>query len=184
MPRILAALVVLVALTACGGPSQADLQATVEAGTRATMAALESQTAVVVAATATAAADLCGPAGLTAYADTVEAQLGRFDRQSEVVAASPRMSIATPLQALMDIQEEVRATAVPPCLADFHAAVLNAMDWHRSGFMAFAEQRGDQTVAVNFRIGNQQFQLVRAGLSQLREGVIPVVAIPQAAPGG
>lgn len=84
-----------VALTACG-PSAQQIQATVEAGIVATN----------TASTAMAAADTCSDARLLAYADAVEQLLDCYETQTEVVGATPRVGLGTPLQRLLDYEDE------------------------------------------------------------------------------
>src|SRR5262245_45417056 len=96
------ALVLLLALAGCGGPSAADVQATVGAAVQATADAEQIARSVA----ATQAAGACDAARLGPYADTIEAQIKSFEQQSDLVNTTPRASLGAPLQRLLDIQSE------------------------------------------------------------------------------
>jgi hypothetical protein len=131
LPLALPALLVL--LVACGGPSEADVQATVAAGV-----------AVSVAQTSTAvAADACGKVALNVYADAVEQQVNRFERQAGLTGSTPRASMGEPLQRLLDLQDETERMDVPPCAAEYHKQILSMMGIYRLAYENFAAQ-GDE----------------------------------------
>lgn len=162
-------LVLLFALSACG-PSTPQLQATVEAGIAATR----------TARTATAEADQCSDAQLVAYADAVEQLLDRYEAQTEVVGATPRVGLGTPLQRLLDYEDEARALETPDCLADYQTAVLAMMQRFRQGYQTFAAQGSDTAIMTSLAQGKQLLADLRGALPAIRAGTLPgPITIPQ-----
>lgn len=156
------ALLLALTMTACG-PSAQQIQATVEAGITATMAA----------GTATATADSCSATRLTGYAEAVERLLDRYEAQTDVVASTPRVGLGTPLQRLLDYEDEARAIEAPPCLADFHDTILTMMQRFRQGYQTFAAQGSDTTIATSLAQGEQLMADLRGALPTIRDGAIP-----------
>jgi hypothetical protein len=70
----------------------------------------------------------CRRADMATYADAVATQISAFRRQSDLVAATPRIGMATPLQRLLDIQTATRAIAPPGCLAEYHTRLGRTMN--------------------------------------------------------
>jgi long-subunit fatty acid transport protein len=161
--------ILALALSACG-PSAQQIQATVEAGIAAT----------ATAGTAAAEADRCSDAKLVAYADAVEQLLDRYEAQTEVVGATPRVGLGTPLQRLLDYEDEARSLEAPNCLADYHSAVLVMMQRFRQGYQTFAAQGSDTTIMASLAQGKQLLADLRGALPAIREGTLPgPIALPQ-----
>lgn len=162
----------VIALTGCG-PSEAQIQATVEAAVTGTQAAIAD-------ATATAEADSCSDAALVAYADDVEQLLDRYEAQTEVTGSTPRVSLGGPLQRLVDYEDEVRELVVPDCLEQFHEALGVMMQRFRQGYQTFAAQGDTLTINQALTDGRQLMADLRGALPSIREGVLPGdIAIPQ-----
>lgn len=147
--------IILMALTACG-PSAEQLAASTEA---------------------TAKADPCSRISLPAYGEVVELLVSRYEAQAEVVAATPRVSLGTPLQALLGFEDEARAIVTPACLTDYNAAIVSMMERYRKGYQAFAAQQAD----VGLLLGQAETikKGVNDGIVSLRQGQFPApIAIP------
>lgn len=115
----------------------------------------------------------CRQADLASYADAMAAKLKNFQQQAELVAASPRMSMATPMQRLLDLQNETREIAAPGCVRHFHEEILTAMETQQRGFQQFAAQ-GDQMVALGFvAIGKDDLEKAATELEAIRAGAAP-----------
>src|SRR4051812_1534521 len=94
MLRKLPLLFLLMVLISCGGPSESDIQATVQAAVASTAQA--QQIAASVKATQEAA-DVCGTVALNTYADGIDEELKTFQMQTGVAGSTPRASIGTAL---------------------------------------------------------------------------------------
>lgn len=163
--RLLILLMALSLLVACG-PSETQIQATVEAAVAGTQEA-------IAGATATAEADSCSDSKLVTYADDLEQLLDRYENQTEIVGATPRVGLGAPLQRLVDYEDEARELAAPDCLADYHAAVTAMMERYREGYQNFAAQGPDATTTNALAEGQQLMADIRGALPDIREGVLP-----------
>jgi hypothetical protein len=115
----------------------------------------------------------CRQADLATYADTMSAKLKNFQQQAELVAASPRMSMAIPLQRLLDLQNETHEIFAPGCVRYFHEQILSAMETQQRGFQQFAAQ-GDEMTALGFvTIGRDDLEEATAELDAIRAGTAP-----------
>jgi hypothetical protein len=171
MLRLLALVLPVLFLIGCG-PSEAQIQATVEAGISATVTAQQG-------ATATAVADRCSPAGLTAYADDLETLLDRYEAQSEIVGSTPRVGLGAPLQRILDYEDEARALDTPACLENVEDALLSMMNRYRTGYQTFAAQGDDVKIVAELANGRMLRTEILAALLTLRDGAIPEpIALP------
>jgi hypothetical protein len=155
-------------LAGCGGPSQADFQA----GVQATEAAAATKEAAA-AKNEAEAADPCADAALMAYADAIDEKLRTFESQIAVTDASPRVSIATPLQKLVDIQQDTRRIQAPECLTVFHDRVIAMMGLYRTAYETFAAQGNQHKIATSRAAGAVELQAIHDGLANIRAGEIP-----------
>lgn len=115
----------------------------------------------------------CRQADLTTYADTMAAKLKTFQQQAELVGATPRVSMGTPLQRLLDLQNETREIGTPGCLSAFHEEILTAMETQQRGFQQFAAQQ-DEMAAMGFvTIGRDDLEDAAAKLDAIRAGMVP-----------
>jgi hypothetical protein len=165
MLRLLALVLPVLLLIGCG-PSEAQIQATVEAGVSATVTAQQG-------ATATAVADRCSPAGLAAYADDLETLLERYEAQSAIVGSTPRVGIGAPLQRLLDYEDEARALDTPACLENIEDALLAMMNRYRTGYQTFAAQGDETATTIALGTGMQLRNDLAAALPALRDGELP-----------
>jgi hypothetical protein len=173
--RVIVVFGLLLALAGCGGPSAADMQATVGAAVQATADA--EQVAQSVAATQ-AAADVCGAAKLNAYADTVEEQLQTFEAQTGLASSTPRVSLGTPLQKLLDIQTETRRMDAPECLKAYHEQLVGMMGLYRLAYETFAAQGDETLVQASLQVGGETLATLKQGLTTIRQGQVPPTPVP------
>lgn len=172
---VLALLLTLLLVAGCG-PSAEQIQATVEAAVSATVSAQQEATAAVLA---TAEADTCSDARLATYTDELERLLDRYENQTEVVASTPRVGLGTPLQRLIDYEDEARDIDVPECLTDYHAAVIAMMEAFRDAYQTFAAQGSQAVIEKRLADGRQLLADIRGAIPDLREGVLPgEISIP------
>jgi hypothetical protein len=118
----------------------------------------------------------CRQADLAAYADTMAAKIVAFQQQADLVAATPRLGIGTPLQRLLDLQNETRAITAPGCLRDFHRGILDAMETQQRGFQQFAAQQDELVAASLITIGKDNLTAATAELDGIRTGTVPTPA--------
>src|SRR5262245_55983944 len=104
-------------LVGCGGPSEADIQATVAAAVSGTT---QAQVIASSVAATQEAEQACADAALKIYADAVDTEIAAFQQQAQLVSTTPRVSLGVPLQKLLDIQSETRKIKAPQCLTKFH----------------------------------------------------------------
>lgn len=159
---VIALFAVFALLSACG-PSQEQLQATVTAALAVTS----------VAATATAEADVCGNAKVTAYGDEIERLIERFQRQTSVAASTPRMSIGVPLQELLNLQSETEDMVHPECLDNYHRRVVSMMGLYRVAYQTFAAQGDETLVQAALIMGDQELAKLLDELTLLKAGEVP-----------
>lgn len=162
---------VALALTACG-PSAADVQATVAAAVEATSQQVVVSTSV---AATQVAANACGAEALTAYADTAEKQMERFERQATLVGSTPRMSMGEPMQRLLDIQDETDQIDAPACLADYHERLVGMMGLYRLAYSTFSAQGDEATTQLSLTMGDDELKVLRDALTELRDGKVPTL---------
>lgn len=167
------------ALVACGGPSESDIQATVQAAVESTAQA--QQIAASVKATQEAA-DVCGMTALNTYADAIDEEIKTFQMQTSVAGASPRMSIGTALQRLLDLQTETRRTKTPDCLKTYHERVVGAMGLYRYAYENFAAQGDDSITTLALQMGQTELDAVQKDLPTIRSGKMPIVPTPMPTP--
>jgi hypothetical protein len=172
--RLLPLFALALALASCG-PSTADIQSTIDASVAGTVTTIAQSTAQ--AATATAA-EVCGAAALTRYADTLEPQIQTFEMQAGLVSNTARISMGPALQALLDLQTETRQMDVPPCLAEYHAQVVSMMGLYRAGYENFSAQGDEAMTTAALRMGGESLAHIKATLPTLRQGTVPPVATP------
>lgn len=163
LPILLALL--CVALMSCGGPSAAEIDATVQAAIQSTAAAIPTP-------------DPCGAAALGTFADAMEEQLKTFEAQTAVVGATPRVSLGTPLQRLLDIQTETRRMDAPVCMQNYQTQVVSMMGLYRLAYETFAAQGDEITVQAALQTGQQFLQQAKDGLALIRAGKIPPTPEP------
>jgi hypothetical protein len=175
MNQAIVAVLIGLVLVGCGGPSQADLQATVSAAVSATAQA--QQVATSVAATQTAA-EACGATALGAYADAVEEQIKTFEMQSALVGNTPRVSMGVPMQELLNIQTETRRMDVPECLKPFHEQVVSMMGLYRLGYENFAGQGEESMTMASLQLGEESLVTIKNDLQSLRAGTVPPTPTP------
>jgi hypothetical protein len=166
-------------LSACGGPSEVQVQATVVAAVEATAQA--QQVATAISATQVAAT-ACEPAALKAYAARAEDQLQAFEQQAQLVGTTPRVGLGVPLQRLLDIQTETRKLETPECLQPVHARVLDAMDLHQQAYQNFAGQ-GDEALTTRLlQEAAASLATAHADLTKLAAGTLPDAPAATATP--
>ena len=110
----------------------------------------------------------CRRADVDAYIVAAEAVAGRFARQAEVAAATPRASLGGPLQGLLAVEEEARALTPPACLEPYHVRIVEGMALQREGLQQFAAQQGD--AAAQIEAGRLRLQGALFDLIPIREG--------------
>ena len=115
----------------------------------------------------------CRKADLASYADTLAAKLKTFQQQAELVGATPRVSMGTPLQRLLDLQNETREIATPGCLSDFHEGILEAMETQQRGFQQFAAQQDEMAAMGLVTIGRDDLEDAVGELDAIRLGTAP-----------
>jgi hypothetical protein len=121
----------------------------------------------------------CRPEDLTAYAGTIETQITTYRQQVDLTAASPRMSMGTPLQRLLDIQTATRAIAAPPCLAGYHGEVIKAMEFHQRVLQDFASQAATDAITAGGLAGAKRaLDELAAQLPTIKAGSVPPTATP------
>lgn len=140
---------------------------------RLSMLALVFLASMVLSACAAFEPADCRKADMATYADAMSAKITMFQQQADLVSATPRVGLGTPLQRLLDLQNETREIVAPGCLRDFHEGILAAMQIQQRGFQQFAAQQGE-TVAVSYiTIGKEDLVAAAADLDTIRAGVIP-----------
>jgi hypothetical protein len=172
--RVLGLCVVLL-LIGCGGPSEAQLQATVAAAVKATEEA--NNVATAVAATQLAL-EACGSAALTRYADATEKLVQQFDQQAVLVSSTPRVSMGVPMQRLLDIRTETDAIIPPECLVEFHEQVTSMMGMYQLGYQNFAAQGDEITTQAALQVADDVHKAVVAGFEHIRQGAVPPTPTP------
>src|SRR5690242_7776105 len=165
------------ALTGCGGPSDTEIQATVQAAVQGTAQA--EQIAISVKATQEAET-ACGKEALASYADAMNGQIIAFEQQAQLVGATPRVGLGVPLQRLLDIQTETRKFKTPACLKDFQERVAGMMQLHQMGYQNFAAQGSETTTQASLQVAADELVAVKKGIAELRAGTLP--AKPAATP--
>jgi len=153
----------------------ADIQATVQAAVQATAQA--QQVAVSVNATQEAS-EACGSAALTTYADAMSEEIKTFEAQISVAQSTPRMSLGTPLQRLVDIQTETRRMKMPACLKSYHERVMSMMELYRLAFETFAAQGSESITQAALSTGGTELGVVREQLDSIRDGTVPPTPSP------
>ncbi len=177
--RVFVALLAAIVLVGCGGPSEAELQATVAAAVAATAQAQQVATSVAATQEAEAA---CGEKALTAYADAIERQIQRFEQQTGLAGSTPRASLGEPLQRLLDLQNEAQDTKAPECLKQYHEQVVSMMGLYRLAYQNFAAQ-GDETLTqASLQVGQETLATLKQGLGDIRKGVVPPTPVPVMTP--
>jgi hypothetical protein len=162
-------------LAACGGPSEADIQATVAAAVQATAQA--EQIAASVKATQDAER-ACGAIALNTYADTIEEEMQTFEMQTSVASSTPRVGLGTALQKMLDMQTETRRMEYPPCLKAYHERVVSMMGVYRYAYETFAAQGSETATQAALQVGGETLSELRAQLPMIREGQIPPEPTP------
>lgn len=130
----------------------------------------------------------CRKADLVTYADEMENQIAAYQQQVGLVEVAPRVGIATPLQRLLDLQNETRAVEAPGCLADYHGRVVEAMEFHQAVFQDFAAQRAPDALTASGLVGAKasldeladQLETIRAGTVPATPTPIPPTPTPEA----
>lgn len=171
LARIAVALTAVVLLAGCG-PSAEQLQATVEAGVAGTQ----------TAATATAEADVCGPSKVTAYGETIGQAIERFQRQTSVVASTPRVGLGGPLQELLNLQNDTEDMEHPECLDNYHRRVVSMMGVYRFAYQTFAAQGDELMVQAGLQVGDDELRKLRADLKLIEAGEVPPLVDLDAVP--
>jgi len=169
----LAVIVAALIVTGCGGPSEADVRATVQAEAQATAQASTQAGATQEAESA------CGKAKLNAYADALAEKMQAFDQQRQLVSTTPRASIGTPLQRLLDIQSETRKIEVPKCLEEYQARVLATMMAYQQAYQNFAAQGDDLTTQAWLLVADQEWASIRKASNDVRAGKVPPTETPR-----
>jgi hypothetical protein len=177
--RFLPIITLAVALSACGSPSESDIQATVQAAVQATSRA--ELVAVSVKATQEAA-DVCGKMTLNTYADAVEEEIRTFEMQISVTQSTPRGSIGTALQRMVDLQTEMRRMKTPECLKAYHERIVSMMGLYRLAFQNFAAQGTESMTTAALQMGQQDLDAVKKDLQTIRAGTVPTVPTPAPTP--
>jgi hypothetical protein len=172
--KILITILALLVLVGCGGPSEADIQATVGAAVQATTQA--GQIATSVQATQTASA--CEQPTLNVYADAVEEQITTFEQQATLTGSTPRVSMGVPMQKLLDIQTETRRMDVPNCMQEYHERVVSMMGLYRIAYETFAGQGDESLSQASLMLGGESLGRVKAELATIRKGEVPPTSTP------
>jgi len=121
----------------------------------------------------------CKQADLATYAAAMDGQLAAFRQQSDLVGASPRMSIGAPLQRLLDIQTETRKIVAPGCVADYHARTIRVMELYQITYQGFAAQQISNEIAgIALNEAKQQLNTQVNGLALVRVGTVPPTPAP------
>lgn len=177
MRPLLTFMLLLITLTACG-PLPEQLQPTIAAAVEGTVTAQVAATAAVIA---TAEADTCSDAKLQAYVVEVDQLVSRYEAQAEVVAATPRVGLGTPLQALLEYEDQARELEAPECLAEYNTAIFAMMQRYRAGYQAFAAQ--DASSAALLAEAEIIKTGVKDGIRAINEGQIPrAIVLPGTPP--
>lgn len=173
--------VVVFALIGCGGPSEADIQATVGRSIEATAEAQKIATAIQATQEAEAG---CNEQALQAYGKAIAKQLDRFASQAQLAGSTPRMSLGVPLQELLHIQNETEDLEAPTCLDWYHRWVVAVMNRYRDGYQKFAAQASDAEVNVILSTATDAFLEVQKQAQQIQIGqMVPTYTpIPTATP--
>jgi len=179
MKRIFVGCILAILLIGCGGPSESDIQATVQAAVESTAQAQ----AVAVSVKATQeAADVCGAPALGVYADSMDEELTTFEMQTSVAGSSPRMSMGVALQKLLDIQTETRRIKAPDCLKAYHSRVISAMGLYRYAYENFAAQGNESMTTTALQMGQTELAAVKKDIPTIRSGQVPIVPTPLVTP--
>jgi|GEM_PF-2788773 hypothetical protein len=172
-------LVILFLLLGCGGPSEADIEATIAVAVQST--AQSAQVATSVQAT-TQAAEVCGQIALNTYADEIEEQIITFEMQTSVAGSTPRMSLGVALQELLNLQTETRRMKAPECLSAYHERVVSMMGLYRLAYETFAAQGDEMLVQAALQVGDETLGEVKQQLAIIRNGQVPPTPLPQTPP--
>lgn len=124
----------------------------------------------------------CSTAAMATYASAVAKLAATYQQQAELTAATPRASIGTPLQRLLDVQQETQALDVPPCLAAYHARIVAAMQLQQQGFQDFAANRGDTAASAKIAEGASALATAAAQLGLVEAGQVPPTPAPAPPP--
>jgi uncharacterized protein YcfL len=179
MRRVLIAILALLALAGCGGPSEADIQATVSAAVAATAQAKDI--ALSVAATQEAE-QACAEKALSEYADAIDVQVRSFRQQAQLVSSTPRASLGGPLQKLLDIQTETRKVKVPACLKEFHTRVGGMMELYQLAYQNFAAQGSEISTQAFLQVADDELKAITEGIATIRTGQMPALPTPAPTP--
>lgn len=130
--------------------------------------------AVAPLAALTPTPDSCTAEALATYGAAMRAAIENYQEQAELVATVSRVSIATPLQRLLDLQNETEKINVPPCVENHKARVIAAMSNHQSKFQDFAAQRiDDALVAAGLLVAKTQLETAAGELKAISAGTPP-----------
>lgn len=175
MKRLCVVILGLCLLVGCGGPSEADIQATVAAAVQSTAQA--DQIAASVKATQEAQ-DECGQKAFTAYAETIDMQIQSFEMQASLTGSTPRVSMGTPLQELLNIQTETMKVDAPSCLKGYQERVVSMMGLYRVGYETFAGQGEETMVQAALQLGDESLRKLKKDLAEIKAGKTPIEPTP------
>lgn len=121
----------------------------------------------------------CVAEEVIAYGTAIETKINRYERQADLVASTPRIGIATPLQTLLDIQLEIEEMSVPPCTRAHFEYVKGMMDAHQIAYQNFAAQGDDTVTTALIMVADDALEKARAGLPIIKSGVLPPTIISE-----
>lgn len=171
MKGVFIAVVTSLLLAGCGGPSPEQLQATIAAGVIATQ---QAQIVATGVAATQQAADLCGPAGLQAYADTMEKHIKAIREQTAVAGTTPRIGLGPQLQEFLDLQHRIEDVSHAPCVDAFHQSVVDLVTTYRESYQAFSIQEEQKSMNLTGE-ATARFDAVQGALKSLHEGKLPAL---------
>lgn len=158
-------LVLALLLTACGAPSQEQIQATVAAAVQQTAQAQPPPTPTP---------DPCSPAAITVYGNAVKPLTDTYFAQLGIAQSTPRVSLGVALQGLFTAEQAVNALPAPPCLVDWSARAKNMMELYRISLNQFAAQNESDS-AVNMNLAAALRVVVEGSIPTIITGKVPVL---------
>jgi hypothetical protein len=132
---------------------------------------------VVIVSTPTPEPSDCTTEAVQAYAEQMGEAIADYQEQAELTGTVSRVSIAAPLQRLLDLKNDAEDVEAPECVAAHQARTVAAMDAQQAAFQDFAAQRGeDAEIGAALLIAQVQLERAAEALEPMGDGVAPTPA--------